>query len=115
MSRRSANNLTLRVPYLALIALGVGTAVWATWIIRDLLLSVVMAAFIAILFVPLRTLLFRRLGPRPQLVASLLTTAALLLIVLPTAFVLYLLVAEILDVLATLKRELGSQGVEGLF
>ncbi len=115
MGTRASSKLTLKSPYLSLVLLGVGAAVWTTWIIRGLLLSIVTAAFIAILFSPLRTRLLQRLRGRKRLVATLLTIAALLLIVLPTGAVLYLLAAEILKALAAVKVELGSQGVARLF
>ena len=82
--------------------------------IRGLLLSVVVAAFIVVLFAPAKTILLRWVGPRPRLVAFVLTVAALVLIVLPTAAVLYLIVGQVLSSLVDLKAELGAQGTAKL-
>src|SRR5450432_2977895 len=97
MARRVSLSSPLRLPYLALVLLALAAAVWTGWMIRGLLLSVVVAAFIVVLFAPAKTMLLRWVGPRPKLVASVLTVAALVLIVLPTAAILYLIVGQILS------------------
>src|SRR5271155_631224 len=82
---------------------GGALGLWTAWLIRDLLLSTVVAGFLVVLFAPLQHWLQPRLGNRRMPTASILTAVALLAVVLPVALVLYLLLAQIAEALTALK------------
>ncbi len=58
-------------------------------------MSTVLAGFLVVLFTPLQRWLQPKLGNRRMPTAMILTTIALLAVVLPVAFVLYLLLSQI--------------------
>lgn len=73
------------------------------WILRPFLVPLLWAALLAILLFPLNTLLRSRLGDRRALTALLLTLSVVLVVVLPTALLLSLFVAQASDLALRLQ------------
>ena len=109
------NERALNRPRWLLALFGGALVLWTAWLIRDLILSTVLAGFLVVLFTPLQRWLQPRLGNRRMPTAMILTAIALLAVVLPVAFVLYLLLAQIAETLVTLKAAIGRDGLNQLF
>ncbi len=109
------NDRALQRPKWLLTLFGGALVLWTAWLIRDLILSTVLAGFLVVLFWPLQRWLQPKLGNRRMPSAMILTTIALLAVVLPVAFVLYLLLAQIAEGLTALKAAIGRDGLNKLF
>jgi len=104
-----------RRPKWLLTLFGGALLLWTAWLIRDLILSTVLAGFLVVLFWPLQRWLQPKLGNRRMPTAMILTTIALLAVVLPVAFILYLLLSQIADGLTELRTAIGRDGLNKLF
>ena len=104
-----------RRPGLVLAVFGIGLVLWTGWLVHGLLLSITIAGFLAVLFAPAQRWLERKLGNRRIPIAFLLTTVALLVVVVPLVFMFFLLVQQVSDAMTTLQDSIGKDGVVKLF
>lgn len=109
------NEWAMQRPKWLLVLFGGALVLWTAWLIRDLLLSTVLAGFLVVLFWPLQRWLLSKIKNRRMPAAMILTTVTLLAVVLPVAFVLYLLLQQIADTLTTLRGAIGRDGLNKLF
>ncbi len=103
-----------RLANASLAALAAATILLSLWIVRDFLLAVVVAAFLAVVLHPFHARGRRRFGKHPRAYALLFTSLVLALIVAPVALLVWLLVKEVLRALELLHHALGPDGLQQL-
>jgi predicted PurR-regulated permease PerM len=98
----------------SLAALGATAIALSAWIVRDFLLAMAVAAFLAALLHPVHASGRRRFGRHARLYALLFTLGVLILIVAPLGLLVWLIVKEVLQAVSLLRGALGPGGVTEL-
>jgi predicted PurR-regulated permease PerM len=91
------------------------TLLLSAWIVRDFLLAIVVAGFLATLLQPLRVRLDHKLGRHPKLFSLLFTFGVFLLILTPLALLGFLVLTELLHAARLAHAALGADGFAHLF